>query len=217
MLDPFRRWNTGKAYADQVKPFSFMLVATLDLIRIPDHDPVLTGSVVAPFASSAAEATIWFDKTGTPIDISVDAGSEVDDTVPVKSYARVFSDYLGHPEAKFLDHTGQPCGPDSTGVLHRTPVRANAWAIIGKEANEIDNVQAGYVSAKTVTNVYANDAAHRRTAAALQKLTGLSDRQLGTMIDRHHSTVSRYRSNELCPPDEIIDRLEHIAHRAGAA
>lgn len=211
MLAPFRQWNTDKPYAEQVKPFSFMLVATLDLIRIPDDSPVSASAVIAPFASSAADTNLWFDKTGTPIDITVDASAQVDGRIPVKSYARVFNDYLGHPEAKFVDHTGRPCHRDSTGVLQRSHVQATAWAAIGKEANDIDTVEAGYADAKTVSSTFANDADRRRAAAALQALTSLSNRQLGVLIKRDHRTVGRYRRGELCPPDEIVEELERLA------
>lgn len=63
----------------------------------------------------------------------------------LKSLGEVIAEYRGHPEAKSLGPDGRPCARETVGLLRRRPVRAVSFVYIGKEANELDEVEEGLV------------------------------------------------------------------------
>jgi hypothetical protein len=76
---------------------------------------------------------------------AVTTGPASGHTVRLKSMGDVVAEYRGHPEAKSLGPDGRPCGRETTGLLRRRPVRAASFVYIGKEANELDDVEEGLV------------------------------------------------------------------------
>ena len=77
--------------------------------------------------------------------------------VRVKSYCDVLAEYEGHPEAKSAALDGAPCGPGTHGLLGRRVVRAGQIVHIGKEANRLDDVEAGWIhDVDEVVEVYGN-------------------------------------------------------------
>lgn len=129
LLKWFAAWNTGKAYADQIKPHGFLY--TLHGRRLaPDGeipDPlegvVAQGHIlpVAPFESSLPKAIGQaFDRvTGRPVRAS-----------DLETYAEALIDYPYRPEAKF----GNGDAFD-TGRTERVYVDACEVRFIGKEAD----------------------------------------------------------------------------------
>jgi hypothetical protein len=63
--------------------------------------------------------------------------------VAVKSYGDVFDDYRMHAEPKSVDVSGMPCRRATKGLLKRRPVCVGRVALMGKEANRIDDVSSG--------------------------------------------------------------------------
>ena len=62
----------------------------------------------------------------------------------VKSDGQVLREYRLHPEHKFNGPDGQRCRYLTRGLLQRRPVyAAGPVHLIGKEANKLDEVQAG--------------------------------------------------------------------------
>jgi hypothetical protein len=57
----------------------------------------------------------------------------------------VIESYEYHPEAKFADANGEPCGKQTIGLLQRRHVRIGLLTNIGKESNSLEEVQAGFV------------------------------------------------------------------------
>ena len=104
-----------------------------------------------PCSSPGAAQLEWrnvYDPDGPSYRITTDRDAPVQpDLVIVKSYGQVLRDYLLHPEHKFHGPDGQPCGRLTRGVLRRRPVHVRDLRYIGKEANKLDDVQAGLVGA----------------------------------------------------------------------
>jgi hypothetical protein len=63
-----------------------------------------------------------------------DPAYSIPDTVPVHTYRDYFTGYRRHPEAKAAATDGQPCLPDSRGLLQPLVVEAETVVRIGKEA-----------------------------------------------------------------------------------
>lgn len=63
----------------------------------------------------------------------------------VQSYADVRAEYRVHPEPKSLAPDGRPAGWHGDGLLKRRSVTATRLVHVGKEANELDEIQAGVI------------------------------------------------------------------------
>jgi len=152
-LSWFSHINVGRDYADGIKPGNFLLVAYPDPL-----DPIArTGAKpVAPYDHDPASwlTLAWTDRTtGEPIQLRTGPldGSDRPGTVRVLTYRDIVGRYLTHPEAKATDANGHSCGRDTRGLLARRPVRpAGNPAVIGKEANDLDNRATGFAEEPTL-------------------------------------------------------------------
>jgi hypothetical protein len=130
VLNWFKRYNEGRPYAEQVKPFNFLLtfftrrqedIASDDLTH--EFDPKLNEiRPVAPYEKDSEKALRRI----------FDRNSENLDPVPAKwlrTVADVLRDYHRQPEYKFLDG-----GWNEEGILRRRHVFADKIEDIGKES-----------------------------------------------------------------------------------
>ena len=53
--------------------------------------------------------------------------------------------YETHPETKSLGPDGQPCDRRTAGLLGRRPAMATEMVVVGKEANELEQVETGLI------------------------------------------------------------------------
>lgn len=200
LWEPFRTWNQDKPWAEQVKSFNFMLVA-----HVARGDrPIDAGEdfqLIAPYTNQPDQWTHldWIDRadpTGAPWRISTeDATDEGSRIVVVQTYADVLVSFRNHPEAKYNDSAGQPCSAATVGALHRRHVQPRTVAYIGKEADKIDEVQAGLVtSMDDVTTTYDRvDTFHGQVLPAIAHLTApeVADRALALAPQLSHAGVVR--------------------------
>ncbi|MGA7711196.1 MAG: hypothetical protein WCA81_04790 [Rhizomicrobium sp.] len=117
----FRRYNDGKPYHKQVRPFGFMVMFQ----QAEDTEmPSTPLRVIAPFnRNPAAAARHAFDRdTGKPVSRK-----------NLKTYAGALRSYHNHPEAKFLNGERGDRGP-----TRRRHVIARSIIHIGKEANKLE-------------------------------------------------------------------------------
>ncbi len=135
----FDTYNTGKRWAHQVKPANFLLTIGINAMS-GDH-----GRLVAPYEPNPSK---WLDKdwyrlaNGHPV--AIDTNWDGDATkVLVETFRDILLRHVAHPEAKFLAATGQPCIADTRGQLQRRPTLSTGRETIGKEANLIEETQAG--------------------------------------------------------------------------
>ena len=111
-------------------------------------------------------------------------------TARVKTYEDVLDHYEYHPESKCADAFGCRCEKTTVGLLSRRHVSVRLIKFIGKESNNLENVEAGTVhSADEVYTEYPDprrDEWQTVILPALQKMrlrdlvpsTGLSKRAL---------------------------------------
>ncbi len=188
LLDRFSFVNEGKPYAERVKPFNFLLSATVRGDRWPAGAAKNGGfHPVAPFSSDPSEwmEMEWADlHTGDVYRLKAH-GDTTDASVRVQTFRDVFEHYLHHPEPKSSDASGNPSGKRSRGLLGRVHVQASLIQHIGKESNLLEEQEHGTVDhdPQTVFRTGAELAAlrawlHRVLIAEVSRLSGISERML---------------------------------------
>lgn len=175
VLRPFRHLNQGRPYAEQIKPFNFLLAVHVAPFGLPDGIEADRFQLVAPFAKDPGRwlEMDWYTlypcsrrqlhdsvvdegtplPAGTPFRIHAGGGLEVVNgaSARVKTIRDVITEYRHHPEPKSLGPDGQPCGRSTRGLLRRRPVAVRTGSIryIGKESNRLEDVQSGLVHDRT--------------------------------------------------------------------
>jgi len=167
MLGWFRRWNAidpkkpdgaRKSYRNRVKPFGFLQHAPLASGLRQGGEGGVKLNLVAPYG----ERRWWVnlhDPAGLPMRVVPFQPSSGDSTTLVgRSYADLIAAHPFHPEAKRLGPAGQPCTQQTAGLLGRRPVMTRRKLVIGKEANELEQVETGLIDAlEDVQTVYEPD------------------------------------------------------------
>jgi hypothetical protein len=210
-LSEFRHYNQGRAYADQVKPFNFLLS--------------FQSRKLEQLAPTDSAALAWLDthrrdpSPAAPYDIDPDkAAAKAFDRksqgtpVPARwltSYARSLSRYHLSPEAKFW-------GGDWTesGTLRRRHVVAIAIEHVGKEANHFEEqlyddddeveVEHGFSPQDRAAMVATIRAA--KSHFGVRKLcreAGVSDHTLSAAISGHRLTSDRALADLVAAADRL--------------
>jgi transposase len=148
LLQPFADWNRGKPYAEQVKPFNFLLSAHVAPFGLPDGVDGTRFHLIAPYEGDARKwlTPPWTDRsTGKQYAITTTTSPYATRAVRVKSYRDVLDDYRTHPEAKSLSPDGGLCRRTTVGLLRRRTVTMLSLTHVGKESNLLEEVEAGLV------------------------------------------------------------------------
>jgi len=188
LLRSFRKYNAGKLYHRQVRPFGFMVMFQ----QADDADPSTIMRVIAPFNRNPAKAAQKaFDR---------DTGVTVRPK-QLKTYAASLRTYYNHPEAKFLNGERGDRGP-----ARRRHVIARSITHIGKEANKLDIQAATGVDPAAQVEFHVDTAGEARLRAVASQIkqfgstriareTGLSRKHIsgiaGRIADVTEATLSR--------------------------
>jgi hypothetical protein len=219
---PFHLRNRGRKWVDQIKPFNFLMVATIDPFGYPPGvDPTKFRLIAAyndnPDTWADLEWRNIYDPDGPSYRITTDKTAPAEPGLAVvKSYADVLRDYRIHPECKFNGPDRQPSRRDTRGLLRRRRISlAGSLRLIGKEANHIEEVQAGrYAHLGEVVTEYHDpydDHLHQRVMPTLDSLSG---RELARLVNADRRTIDRVRSREIQTPGaELREALTQLASR----
>jgi hypothetical protein len=202
---PFARYNRGRSWAEQIKPFNFLMVATIDPFGYPPGVDQAKFRLVAPYNDNPDTwANLdWrntYDHDGPSYRLTTQWTAEAEpDLVVVKSYADVLREYRVHPEYQFNGPDGEPCRRNTRGLLQRRPIRlAGLVRLIGKEANNIEEVQAGlYAQPDEIITEYhdpADDHFHQQVIPLLDHLSG---RELARHVGADRRTIDRVRGGQM--------------------
>ena len=180
VLRPLAKLNAGKPYAQQIKPFNFILSCHVAPFGHPaDADPERF-HLIAPYETDPRKwlALPWIDQySGKQYRISTTLATGTRQIARVKSYGDVLEEYEFHPEAKCADANGAPCDKQTVGLLQRRHVTIE-WPshFIGKESNKLEEVEEGSVC-RCRRRVYrvSGSATRRVGDQVLPKLNGCPD------------------------------------------
>jgi hypothetical protein len=210
LLHPFQAFNRGKDFADQVKPFNFLLSAHVHSFGHPDGVDPKTFHLMAPYERDPRKWTRlpWVNR-GSRARVRITTTGETGGpgVARVKTYRDVIDEFQHHPEAKAADSLGNACQRGTVGLLQRRHVRLGRLVQVGKESNRLEEVEAGLAhDPDEVWTEFADPkrvpwatevlpALKRMRLANLAAATGLSERQLrairnGRAMPRpHHRLV----------------------------
>jgi hypothetical protein len=203
MLRPFEGLNKGKPYRDQIKPYNFMLAAHVAPFGHPLAADPARFRLVAPFEPLVSKwiTLPWrnlYDRTQQTYSITTRSplGERGEpDEVRVQALRDVLQEYRSHPEAKALGPDGKVCGRQTRGLLARRPVAVSLVHYIGKEANRLEDVEAGLVGdLSDVLTEYVDPTQDLFRTLVLPVLEGMSSRDVGRRIDVDQRTISRIRN-----------------------
>jgi hypothetical protein len=194
------------------------MVAAIDQFGYPPSTNPAKFRLVAAYNDNPDSWTTleWrniYDPDGPSYRITTDKEAPVAaDLVIVKSYANVIREYRLHPEYKFNGPDGQPCLRDTRGVLQRRGIDlVGPVLLIGKEANNIDEVQAGrYAQLDEIITEYhdpADDHFHREV---MPLMTHLSGRELARLVGVDRRTIDRIRAGQM-PRAKLRQALNELA------
>lgn len=149
VLRPLAKLNAGKSYAQQIKPFNFILSCHVAKLGHPSHADPERFHLIAPYERDPRTwlALPWIDQySGKPYRISTTLATSTRQIARVKSYGEVLEEYEFHEEAKCADASGVPCGKQTVGLLQRRHDTID-WPprFIGKESNKLEEVEESSV------------------------------------------------------------------------
>ena len=182
--------NRGKSYAQQIKPFNFLLTAHIRRLGHPiDVDPERF-HLIAPFESNPNKWLMqpWIDVYSTKryrVTTSQARGPKI---AGLLTYGDVLREYEHHEEFKCLGPDGNACARSTVGLLGRRHARISALHFIGKESNLLEEIEEGtvhdqqsvyteYPDAQREREAWLRDVVPRLKAMPLRELqyrTGLS-------------------------------------------
>lgn len=143
--------NEGKTYADQIKPFNFLITCHVKPFGHPPGVAPERFHLIAPYESDARKwlKMDWIDQYSKYSEkryrITTEGQYGTRFAVRVKTYGDVVREYEVHPESKCADATGNPCGKQTIGLLQRRHIQIDHIKYIGKESNSLEEVEAELV------------------------------------------------------------------------
>jgi len=143
---PLEKLNDRKKYRDQIKPFNFLLSCHVSPFGHPTNTDPTHFHLILPYNNDPKKwlKHKWIDQyTGNEYFISTNYNDR--QTARVKTYEEVIEEYHFHPEAKCADANGIPSNKQTIGLLQRRHVRIDQIKYIGKESNNLEEVDAGTI------------------------------------------------------------------------
>jgi hypothetical protein len=207
--EAFARLNANRTYTDAIKPMNFVLSAQVARFGHPEGADPAAFQLLAPYERDADrwETLSWINKyTGEPVEVSADRNAPPH-VARIKTIGEVAHEYLEHAESKSADGGDVPCGPTTRGLLQRRHVRPGVITYIGKEANRIEEVEAGLVHHidEVRTTYGVRDTWSRDVVPALKTVTA---ERLAKAARCSVRTVKNWRNGHTEPSPKVRRRLE---------
>lgn len=210
----FDRYNAGKPYHRQVRPFGFMVMFQQnELAEGTNRAPSKRSSrkrapaqmrIIAPFnRNPAVAARHAFDR---------DTGKQISPT-QLKTYLRALRHYHDHPEAKFLN--GERADKGRTEQRH---IIVRSIRHIGKEANKLDDQMAMGVDPGAQVEFGAGADGRKARFAAIKRTVvafGPVAVARAAGISRQH--LFAITKGEIAPTEGMLGRIEQALAALRAA
>jgi len=193
ILHALREINEGKEYAQQIKPFNFLVSCQVRKLGHPPGVDPAHFHLIAPYETDPKEwpQMKWIDQhSGGLYQISISGHYSSRRTARAKTFGEVISEYAYHAEPKCADSKGNVCGKNTVGLLHRRHVQIDRIRFIGKESNLLEAVDSCLIHSSQDAYIEYIDpsrdewetkirpALKALSLSALCKETGLSRRML---------------------------------------
>lgn len=192
VIRPLTKFNEGKPYADQIKPFNFLLTChVMPFGHPPGIDPEHF-HLISPYQPDPRQWTKmeWIDQySGKFFLISTTGAHGTRFGVRVKTYGDVLQEYEFHAESKCAGADGKTCSKQTIGLLHRRHVRVEQIKYIGKESNSLEDIESGLIH--TEQNVYTEYPDPRRDAWQTKTLPALKEIPLKRLVKGCEGKLSR--------------------------
>ena len=221
VLRPLSNLNNGRNYADQIKPFNFLLSCHVQPLGHPIGSDPERFHLIAPYDSNSQKWTKleWINQySGMIYRITTMEPHGSRHSARVKTYEDILTEYEFHPERKSADSSGNPSGKQTVGLLQRRHIQIEQIKYIGKESNSLEDVESGL--AHSEASVYTQYPDSRRdewetkirpalkkiSIRKLVKLTGISRRAI---IDLRVGRSRPHSKNRML--------LSEIVHHSGTS
>jgi hypothetical protein len=162
-IRPFTTFNAGKSYRWQIKPFNFLLACHIKAFGQPIGTDSVRFHLIAAYENKPRQwlKMKWIDQyTGRTYRITTDGHNGTRGAARVKTYTDVILEYEHHPESKCADSVGMVCDKQTVGLLQRRHVSIDHVKFIGKESNELEDVEAGLVHCENDVYIEYVDRGH---------------------------------------------------------
>jgi hypothetical protein len=192
VMRPLANLNAGKRYADQIKPFNFLLSCHVSQFGHPIGTDPERFHLIVPYESNSGRwlRIDWIDQySGKRYGVTATAYHGDRRSARVKTYGDILTEYEFHPEAKNADSEGNPCGKQTVGLLQRRHIRIDLIKPIGKESNSIEEVESGLVHSEV--SVYTQYHDPRRDEWETKVRPQLKRIPLKRLVEQCRSQISR--------------------------
>jgi hypothetical protein len=213
VLKPLEKLNAGKAFAQQIKPFNFIISCHVAKLGHPIGVNPKRFHLIAPYETDPRqwEKRQWVDQySGKRYRITASGPHGSRTVVRVKSYGDVLREYEFHPEAKCADSRGAPCKKQSIGLLARRHIAIDSITYIGKESNRVEEVEEqSLLDPGDVYTTYTDPRRDEWATKVLPKLRAMPLRELMERTGLPRSTLQAIRAGRKPHPKNqaLLQRL----------
>jgi hypothetical protein len=217
VIKPLREFNSGKAYAERIKPFNFLLTCQVMPFGHPPGTDPQHFHLIAPYEPDPRQWTKmeWIDqysKSGKTYHITTVGHYGTRNTARVKTYGDVLQEYEYHPESKCADATGNPCSKQTVGLLERRHIKIEQTKYIGKESNALEDVASGLIhSEQSVYTEYPDPRRDEWQTKTLPLIKNAPLQKLVKMSRMSPSALKEIRAGRARPHRRNQDLLTNIA------
>jgi hypothetical protein len=190
--------NAGKPYAEQIKPFNFLLSSHVRAFCHPLTVDPERFHLVSPYDSDSRKwlEKEWIDQhSGKRYRITTKGDYGTRYAARVKTYGDVVTEYESHPEAKCTDSRGNPCERRTVGLLQRRHIKVDQIKSIGKESNSLEDIEEGILHSER--NVYTEYADPKRSEWISKIRPALQKTTLKMLVAACENKISRREIIEL--------------------
>jgi hypothetical protein len=216
VLRSFAEFNAAKAYADQIKPFNFVLTCQTTPLGHPTGADPEHFHLIAPYELDPRKwlKHKWIDQySGTAYRITTDVHHGSRNAARVKTYGDILLEYEYHPESKCADADGNTCKKQTIGLLQRRHIQIGQIKYIGKESNSIEDVESGMI--QSAEKVYTGYPDPRRDEWQTKILPAIKKLPLGELVKRtglSRRALIDWRAGRSRPHSRNRERLTAVLH-----
>ena len=189
---PLANLNDGRNYPNQIKPFNFLVTCHVKRFGHPFGVDPEHFHLISPYEVDSRQwlKQDWIDEySGDKYRITTSGHTGDRYTARVKTYGELVEEYEFHPESKCADSHGKICERQTVGLLQRRHVQIDQLKYIGKESNDLEDVEAGLVHSDQ--NAYTEYVDRRRDEWTTKIQPALKKAPLIVLVNKCRGRLSR--------------------------